>query len=166
MKPSSHARSTITLCGFFIAGAVACAQSPSPNESDTVRVNVTMNADGSRTTYRFNPANHKATAVTTEPDGKARGKMNYVLDDAGRFASGESFAADGKFRFKSTYKYDGAGRIEQETQLSKDDTVLNKIVYSYDAAGRQTGYSIFDGSGKLIGQTSTPTPTASPRSRK
>jgi hypothetical protein len=126
---------------------------------------MTMNADGSRTTYRFDPPNHKATAVTTEPDGKVRGKMRYVLDNAGRFASGESFAADGKFRFKSTYKYDGAGRIEQETQLGKDSAVLNKIVYSYDAAGHQTGYSIFDGAGKLIGQTSTAAPGPSPSSQ-
>jgi hypothetical protein len=158
-------RSTITLCALFVAAASACAQSQAPNESDAVRVNMTMNADGSRTTYRFDPPNHKATAVTTEPDGKLRGKTRYVLDGAGRFVSSVSFTPDGKFHLKSTYKYDSAGRLEQETQLGKDDSVLNKIVYSYDGSGKQTGYSIFDGSGKIIGQTSTPAPTASPKSR-
>ena len=32
-----------------------------------------------------------------------------------------------------------------------DGTLLHKIVYSYDAAGKQTGYSVFDASGKLVG---------------
>ena len=159
-------RSTITLAAIFSAFSLAFSQIAPPNETDAVRVNVTMNADGSRTTYQFDTANHKATAITTEPDGKVRGKTKYRLDDAGRFATGVSFAADGTFRFKSLYKYDGAGRIEQETQLAKNDAVLNKIVYSYDASGKQTGYSIFDGSGKLIGGTAAPAPTAAPKSRK
>ena len=93
-----------------------------------------------------------------------RSKIRYQLDDAGRFASGLVFGPDEKFRFKSNYKYDGAGRIEEETQLGKDDAVLNKIVYSYDAAGKQTGYSIFDGSGKLSGTNGNP--SAEPRSPK
>lgn len=135
----------------------AFAQLAPPND-DAVRVNVTVNADGSRTTYRFDPANHKATAVTTEAGGKMRGKIQYELDDRGRFRSGVSLNADDKFRFKSTYKYDGVGRMEEETQLGQDDAVLSKIVYTYDSSGKQTGYSIFDGAGKLIGKTSSAAP--------
>ena len=62
--------------------------------------------------------------------------------------------------------HDGAGRMEQETQLSKDDQILNRIVYSYDSSGKQTGYSVFDGNGKLLGQTSTPTPSPAGRAKK
>ncbi len=150
----------------FSGVSFVLSQVAPPNDADAVRVNITMNADGSRTSYQFDPANHKATAVTTEPDGKVRGKTNYRLDEAGRFGSGVSFDAKGKFRFKSIYKYDSAGRIEQETLLGKDDAVLNKIVYSYDAAGKQTGYSIFDGAGKLLGATSPSMPSISPKSRR
>jgi hypothetical protein len=148
----------------FLATSVL-AQTAPPNDSNAVRVNVTVNPDGSRTTYQFDTPNHKATAITTEPDGKPRGKTVYRIDDQGRFATGVSFDAKGKFRFKSLYKYDGAGRIQEETQLSKDDAVMNKIVYSYDTNGRQTGYSVFDAAGKLLGQTSTTAPAPSPRKK-
>jgi hypothetical protein len=157
-----HAR-PVLLVSVFLASLVF-AQDPPPN--DAVRVNMTVNADGSRTTYRFDPPHHQATAITTEPDGKPRGKVEYVLDEAGRFARSVSLAPDGKFRLKSTYRYDGAGRLEQETQLSKDDQVLNRIVYSYDSSGKQTGYAIFDGAGKLLGQTTTPTPSPPGRAKK
>ena len=100
-----------------------------------------------------------ASTSTTERDGKLRGKALYELDDTGRFANGRIFGPDGRFRFKSLYKYDSAGRLQEETQRRNDDTLLAKIVYSYDSAGKQTGYSIFDASGKLIGRTSPPTPT-------
>jgi hypothetical protein len=153
-------RSTITQAAFFSFTLLALSQTPGPtgNENDAVRVNVTINADGSRTVYEFDQPHRKATATTTEANGKLRGTIRYQLDDAGRFASGTVYGPDEKFRFKSTYKYDGAGRMEQETQFRADDTVLAKIVYSYDAAGKQTGYSIFDASGKLIGRTPSPTP--------
>jgi hypothetical protein len=58
--------------------------------ADAVRVTVSMNADGSRTVYEFDSAHHKAKATTTAKDGKLVGRILYVLDDAGRFASGES----------------------------------------------------------------------------
>ena len=47
-------------------------------------------------------------------------------------------------------------------------TLLNKIVYSYDSAGKQTGYSVFDASGKLVSRTggSAPRPSPSPKSRE
>lgn len=152
----------------IFAGTVVLAQS-APNDSDAVRVNVTVNADGSRTTFQFDNASRKATAITTEPDGRTmRGKTIYRIDDRGRFGSGVSFDGKGSFRFKSLYKYDGAGRIQEEAQLGKDDAVLNRIVYSYDTNGRQTGYSVFDANGKSLGQTSaaammTPPPAAKKR---
>lgn len=150
---------------FLACATSALAQTAPPNDSAAVRVNVTVNPDSSRTTYQFDNANHKATAITSEPDGKPRGKTVYRVDDEGRFATGVSFDAKGKFRFKSLYKYDAAGRIQEETQLSKEDAILNKIVYSYDANGRQTGYSVFDASGKLLGQTSTPARPLSPKKK-
>jgi hypothetical protein len=148
--------------------AVVLSQTPEASPNDAVRVNVTINPDESRTVYEFDQAHHKATATTTERDGKVRGKVQYELDDAGRFASGQIFGPDGRFRFKSLYKYDNAGRLQEETQRGKDDALLAKIAYNYDSAGKQTGYSIFDASGKLIGRTSasTPTPASSTKPHK
>src|SRR2546428_7634083 len=154
-------RSTIALYMLNLSAAVAFSQALPPTDTDAVRVNVTINSDGSRTVYEFDPAHHQATGTTTEPNGKIRGRILYKLDDAGRFASGVVFGPDEKFRFKSTYKYDSAGRLEQETQLKNDDSVIAKIVYSYDRGGKQTGYPIFDAAGKLIGRLSSPTPTPS-----
>ena len=90
-------------------------------------------------------------ATTTDPDGKLRETIRYELDDAGRFSSGEISGPDGRLRFKSRYKYDDAGHLLEETQSAENGTLLHKIVYSYDAAGKQTGYSVFDTSGKLVG---------------
>lgn len=157
-----RARSTIITCVICAAAFAVFAQSPSPNETDSIRVNVTVNPDGSRTAYQFDSPNHKATAVTTERDGKVRNKIVYRLDAAGRFGSGVTFGPEGKFRFKSIYKYDPAGRILEETQLARNDSVLNKIVYSYDANGKATGYSVLDGAGKVLGRTTSPTPTPTP----
>jgi YD repeat-containing protein len=132
---------------------------------DTVRITVSMNADGTRTTYEFDSSRHRAVATTTGKDGKVFGKIRYVLDDAGRFASGEVYGPDDQLRFKTLYKYDAAGKLTQETQLSADDAVRNKIVYAYDKVGKQIGYSVYDAAGKLIRQTpglaprSTPTPS-------
>jgi hypothetical protein len=90
-------------------------------------------------------------ATTTDPDGKLRETIRYELDEAGRFSSGEISGPNGRLRFKSRYKYDDAGHLLEETQSAEDGTLLHKIVYSYDAAGKQTGYSVFDTSGKLVG---------------
>ena len=134
---------------------------------DAIRVTVSMNADGSRTTYEFDSLHHRATATTTSKDGKPVGRIRYVLDDAGRFASGEVYGPDEQFRFRTTYKYDAAGRLTEETQLGGDDSVRNKIVYAYDNMGRQIGYRVYDAAGKLIRQTPglapRPSPTASKR---
>ena len=143
---------------------VLCAQLQDRATTDPVRVTLSVNPDGSRTAYEFDPSNHKAVATTTTADGKPQGKIRYELDDAGRFASGEVFAGDGRFRFKTRYKYDAAGHLIEESQLTKQDALQNKIVYSYDAAGKQTGYAVYDSAGKLLGQTTpisrAPTPTA------
>src|SRR3954453_8825228 len=124
-----------------------------------VRVTLSVNDDGTRTAYEFDPANHKATATTTTAEGKQQGKIRYVLDDAGRFASGEVYGPADKFRFKSVYKYDPAGRLSEETQSSRDGVLQNRIVYAYDKAGKQTGYSVYDGAGKLLGRATPVMPT-------
>lgn len=156
-------RSVFAITVFFSLGSVAFAQLIDDESKDAVRVTVTINPDGSRTSYEFNGANHKATATTTEADGKLRGKIQYEIDEAGRFSTGVFFDADGKFRFKSLYKYDKTGRPEQETHLNEAGNVINKLVYHYDSAGKSTGYSVYDAAGKLVGAPSTPTPTPKPR---
>lgn len=152
-------RSTLTLGLTIFLQAIALAQ-VLDNDRNSVRVTVTLNADGSRTSYQFDPSHKKATAVTTGQDGKVRERIKYALDDQGRFAGGVVSDAAGQFRFKSTYKYDGAGRLEEETHLGKDNTVINKLFYHYDPAGKQSGYSIFDASGKLVGRTGIASPTS------
>ena len=147
-----------SLGAFLFFAQIALGQDASPPENESIRVHVTINPDESRTVYEFDPAHHKATGITTERDGKLRGKIEYELDDAGRFASGRVFGPEGQFRFKSLYKYDGAGRLQEETQRRADETLLAKIVYNYDRTGKQTGFSIYDAAGKLIGGTSSPSP--------
>ncbi len=165
---------------FFQAGlTVACAlvvcaneiglsQSPEQPPSDAVRVTVSMHPDGSRTVYTFDNAQHKAVATTTDPDGKLRETIRYELDDAGRFSSSVISGSDGRLRFKSRYKYDDAGHLLEETQSAEDGTLLHKIVYSYDASGKQTGYSVLDASGKLVGGQSAAKvrPSSSPKARE
>src|SRR6201993_582923 len=158
---------------FWGAPAIACAllsygasveliqgqQAP----SDAVRVTMSMHPDGSRTVYNFDGAQHTAVATTTDPDGKVRQTIRYQLDNAGRFSTGEVSGPDGRVRLKSRYKYDDAGRILEEAQSAPDGTLLHKIVYSYDSSsGKQTGYSVFDASGKLVSRTGGPAVRASP----
>jgi hypothetical protein len=149
-----------------VLAASVSAQAPDTSPNDTVRVNVTINPDASRTVYEFDATHHKATATTTDRDNKLRGKIVYDLDDAGRFARGQVFGPDGRFRFNSVYKYDSSGRLQEEIQRKNDDTLLAKIVYSYDATGKQTGYSIFDPAGKLVHRIGGPAPTPAPKLRK
>jgi len=133
------------------ASQIRLSQSLEQTRSDAVRITISMHPDGSRTLYKFDNSQHKAVATTTDPDGKLRETIRYELDDAGRFSSGEISGPDGRLRFKSRYKYDDAGHLLEETQSAENGTLLHKIVYSYDAAGKQTGYSVFDTSGKLVG---------------
>jgi hypothetical protein len=156
-------------CGVLVCGTkIGVSQSPGQTRSDAVRVTVSMHPDGSRTVYNFDNAQRKAVATTTDPGGKLRETIRYELDDAGRFSSGEIYGADGRLRFKSRYKYDDAGRLLEETQSAQAGTVLHKIVYSYDASGKQTGYSVFDASGKLVDRKSTAMtrPSPSPKERE
>ena len=151
---------------FLAAAATLHAQLATPTP-DAIRVTVSMNADGSRTVYEFDSVRHRATATTTSKDGKPVGKIRYVLDEAGRFASGEVYGPDEQFRFRTTYKYDAAGRLSEETQLGGDDAVRNKIVYAYDSSGKQIGYRVYDAAGKLVRHTPglgpKPSATASKR---
>jgi hypothetical protein len=158
-------RWTITLVALVFLLPFGLAQTPEPSLIDTVRVRVSLNSDGSRTTYEFDNVHHKATATTSAPDGKLLGRIRYEIDDAGRFSSGIIFGPDDKFRFKSQYKYNAAGRLEEETHLTKDDSLINKFVYSYNQAGKETGYSVYDASGKLVASSTTPTPTPKPHNR-
>jgi len=145
---------SLLVATLFLPAAVVLGQAPDSSAADVaVRVTVSMNSDGSRTIYQFDHVNHKATATTTNSDGKPRGKIVYELDDAGRFINGEIYGANGDFRFKALYKYDDAGRLIQETQLAKDDSVMHKLVYTYDERGQQSGYAIYDAGGHLLGQT-------------
>jgi len=120
-------------------GATAFGQA----STDAVRVTMSMHPDGSRTVYNFDNAQHTAVSTTTDPDGKVRQTIRYQLDNAGRFSTGEVSGPDGR-------------------------VLLHKIVYSYDSAGRQTGYSVFDGSGKLVSRTggSAARPSPSPKPRE
>ena len=133
---------------------------------DAARVTVTINPDGSKTVYQKDGLSRQATATTTGADGKSRGKIVYQLDREGRYESGQVFAANGALRFKTLYKYNAAGRLAQETQLAKDDSVRNKIVYNYDSAGNPAGYAIYDGAGKLLGQTTSKSRARRERTRQ
>lgn len=139
--------------------SLAIGQSMSPQSDSPIRVRVTVNADGSRTAYRFDDAKHEAVATTTDEEGGARGKVVYQTDDAGRFISGVVFGPDGKFVFKTLYKYGDGGRLEEETHLNQQGGVINKVLYKYDSRGKEIGYSIFDANGKLTAGTATATPT-------
>jgi len=156
-------------CAFLICGAATgLSQSSEQAPGGAVRVTVTMHPDGSRTVYNFDNAQHKAVATTTGQDGKLRETIRYELDDAGRFSSSVISGPDGRFRFKSRYKYDATGHLLEETQSAEDGTLLHKIVYSYDASGKQTGYSVLDASGKLVGGQSAAKarPSSSPKARE
>ena len=147
---------------FSLTAAPLCAVAQ--EENSEVRVSVVLNADGSRTVYETNAANHKTVATTTGKDGKLREKIRWDLDENGRFLRGEVFGPKEQFRFILQNKYDANNRLIDETHLGKDQSVIGRIVFRYDAAGHQIGYSTYDGAGKLLGQTVAP--SASPAKRK
>ena len=153
------------LVAFWTSTTILRAQVATPTP-DAVRVTVSMNADGTRTTYEFDSPQRRAVATTTTKEGKMVGRIRYVLDEAGRFASGEVYGPDEKLRFKTLYKYDDAGKLTQETQLGPDDSVRNKIVYAYDKNGKQTGYSVYDAAGKLLRQTPGVSPKSTPPNKR
>jgi hypothetical protein len=153
----------------FCCTAIEVAKSQDQSGSEAVRVRVSMHPDGSRTVWNYDNAQHKAVATTTDQDGKVRETIRYDLDSAGRFSNAEISGGDGRVRLKSRYKYDDGGRILEEIQSAQDGTVLHKLVYSYDSSGKQTGYSVFDASGKLVGgkgaSTARPSPSPKPRAK-
>jgi hypothetical protein len=160
-QPLPALASALLCCG-TTAGLSHAQQS----STDAVRVTMSMHPDGSRTVYNFDNAQHTAVATTTDPDGKVRETIRYQLDSAGRFSTGEVSGPDGRIRLRSRYKYNDAGHILEEAQSAADGTVLHRIVYSYDPAGKQTGYSVFDASGKLVSRTGgvSARPSPSPKS--
>src|SRR5947207_4048158 len=150
------------LCTLLSTDTITFAQYTEPSGTEAVRVTVSMHPDGSRTVYNIDNAQHKAVATTTGPDGKSRETIRYELDNAGHFSSAEISGPDGRLKLRSRYKYDDMGRILEEAQSAQDGTLLHKIVYSYDSSGKQTGYSIFDASGKLVGHTGAASIRSSP----
>ena len=120
---------------------------------DSIRVTMSLNEDGSRTVYETDTANRKATATTTTAAGKVQAKIRYTLDEAGRYETGQVYGPDDKIRYRTAYKYEPSGRLKEETQLSADGVVRHRIVYAFDAAGKPAGYAVYDGSGRLLGQT-------------
>ena len=162
---SLHLRAVIFILASTAFATPLLSQTVSPTP-DTVRVTVSVNADGSKTVYEFDPLRHRATATTTGKDGRLMGKIRYTLDNAGRFASGEVYGPDDLFRFRTVYKYDDSGKLTQETQLGQDEVVRNKIVYAYDKAGRQTGYTVYDAAGKVIRRTPGAGPRQTPPPRR
>jgi hypothetical protein len=150
----------VIVAGLLMFLLAASAQSP-PGE---MRVSVVLNADGSRTVYETDAGNRKCAATTTGTNGKVREKINYDLDESGRFTRGEVLGPKGEFRFNALYKYDANNHLSEETHLAKDETVVGKIIFRYDGTGHQIGYSAYDGAGKLLGQTAAP--SASPAKRK
>ena len=161
-------RNTGTLA--FVIVGTACAPLVAQTQqtaaaAGSLRVTMSLNEDGSKTVYETDTANRKATATTTSAAGKLVGKIRYTLDEAGRYETGEVAGPDDKLRFKTIYKYDAAGQLKEETQLTTDGAVRHKIVYAFDAAGKPAGYSVFDPSGKLLGQT-TPKAAKAPAQPK
>lgn len=149
----SRAKFGLACLGLALLLHASHAQLP-PTAGDAIRLTISQNADGSKTAYEVDPANRRATATTTSRDGKPVGTIRYTLDAAGRYATGEVLDAKGAFRFNTAYKYDEvSGKLLEETQSTKEGKVNLKLVYAYDANGRPAGYSVYDGNGKLIGQT-------------
>ena len=162
-------RAPALCCAVVLCGSSAGFSQSQQAPNDAVRVKVSMHPDGSRTVYNFDNTQHTAVATTTDADGKLRETIRYQLDNAGRFSSGEVLGPDGRIRLKSRYKYDDAGRILEETQSAADGTFQHKIAYSYDLSGKQTGYSVFDASGKLVthagGVAARPSTSPKPRDK-
>src|SRR5947199_8878672 len=107
---------TLVICGT----QVGLSQSTEQTQGDAVRVTVSMHADGSRTVYKFDNAQHKAVATTTDTEGKLRETIRYELDEAGRFSSGEMSGADGASRCNSRYQYVDDSRFLEGTRTSGD----------------------------------------------
>jgi len=103
---------------FLFSVAIASRCAFAQEENGEVRVSVVLNADGSRTVYESNPANHKTVATTTGKDGKLREIIRWDLDENGRFLRGEVFGPKEQFRFILQNKYDANNRLIEENRFS------------------------------------------------
>jgi hypothetical protein len=103
--PSPLPISTISFPAAVFFAAIALGLVAENSDKEPVRVTVSLNAGGSRTTYRFDRPNKKATALTTGPDGKVREKIPYEFDDSGRFVNGVISDAGGQVRFEALLFY-------------------------------------------------------------
>ncbi|MGZ5023179.1 MAG: hypothetical protein ACXWAX_11390 [Chthoniobacterales bacterium] len=146
----------LIVAAIFIAASLSARAQLAQDNTDTVRVTVAQNQDNSRTTYQYDYANHKATALTKSEDGKLLSKILYKLDEMNRFAAADVYDGKGQLRFKTLYKYNAKAQLAEETQLNIDGKVRSRIVYSYNEAGKQTGYEAYDGAGNLLGHTTSP----------
>ncbi|MGI9114941.1 MAG: hypothetical protein DLM52_02340 [Chthoniobacterales bacterium] len=135
---------------FIVLGGSSASAQEAGGE---VRVSVVINPDGSRSTYQTDATNHKSVATTRTTDGKMREKINYDLDENGRFIRGQVLGPKGEFRFVAQYKYDASNHLSEEVRVDKEENVVGRIVFQYDAGGHQTGYTVYDGAGKILGQT-------------
>src|SRR2546423_3262296 len=97
--------------GFFLASIGRLDGQLSTATPDTIRVTVSINADGTRTTYEFDAPHRRATATTTTKEAKMVGRIRYVLDDAGRFASGVCYGPDDQLRFNALYRHGAARKL-------------------------------------------------------
>ncbi|MFL6583114.1 MAG: hypothetical protein ACJ8KU_01195 [Chthoniobacterales bacterium] len=161
LVPSARASVFLALVLSCVSRTLVAQSAATPN--DVVRVTVSMNADGSKTTYEWDTANRKAAATTTTAEGKLMEKIRYVLDDTGRFQTGQVFGPDHALRFVTRYRYDAAGKLAEEHQFTKDGKFQHRVVHTYDNAGKEIGYSVYDANGKLLSQTAPPQPRASPK---
>src|SRR5205809_8146698 len=107
---------------FSLTAAPLCAVAQ--EENGEVRVSVVLNADGSRTIYETNAANHKTVATTTGKDGKSREKIRRDLDESGRFLRGAVLGPKEQFRSILQSKYNANSRLIEETHLAKDKSVI------------------------------------------
>src|SRR5436309_14145398 len=115
---------------FSVAIASRCAFAQ--EENGEVRVSIVLNADGSRTVYETNAANHKTMATTTGKDGKLREKIRWDLDENGRFLRGEVFGPKEQFRFILQNKYDSNKHMLEEAHRAKAHRMMGKIFYLND----------------------------------
>ena len=69
-------RSSITFSTAIFFAAIVVGQVAENPDKETVRAAVSLNADGSRTTYRFDRPNKKATALTTARTTKCAKKSD------------------------------------------------------------------------------------------
>ncbi len=107
-----------------------------PPTSDTVRVKVTLNPDGSRTAYEFDTAHHTATATTTSRDGKPAAKFSTSSMRPAVSRPALFTARTGSFASRAYISTTTPAGCRKRRNSTKDGAVISKIVYTYDSAGK------------------------------